>query len=64
MESVNDISLTFNYDNDKLRRELFKYFDSFEYTIYNNQSEESNKNKLRILNNKNENKKNNKAQKK
>ena len=55
MESINDISLINEYNNDKLKRELFKYFDNFEYTIYNNKSIE-NQTRLRILKNKNETK--------
>ena len=35
MESINDISLTDSYDNEKLRRELYNYFDEFEYLLYN-----------------------------
>ena len=61
MESLNEISLTIKYNNDKLKRELFKYFDNFEYSIYNNKSKE-NQSKLRILNNEKEIK--NKDQKK
>ena len=52
MESINDISLINSYDNEKLRRELYNYFDEFEYLLYN---ETNNKeNNLRVLDDKEE----------
>ena len=51
IESLNYISLINKYNNDKLKRKLFKYFDNFNYILYNNKSEE-NQSKLRILDNK------------
>ena len=47
MESINDISLIDSYDNEKLRRELYNYFDEFEYILYNETNNTDNN--LRVL---------------
>ena len=35
MESINNISLVSKYDNEKLKREIYNYFDKFEYFLHN-----------------------------
>lgn len=34
MESINNISLVSKYDNEKLKREIYNYFDKFEYFLH------------------------------
>ena len=41
MESENDISLINSYDNEKLKGEFYKYFDNFEYVLYNKSENEN-----------------------
>ena len=47
MESENNIYLKSTLDNDELRHNLYKYFDEFEYVLYNETN--NTQNKLRVL---------------
>ena len=47
MESENNIYLKSTIDNDELRHNLYKYFDEFEYVLYNETN--NTQNKLRVL---------------
>ena len=47
MESENNIYLKSTLDNDELRHNLYKYFDEFEYVLYNETNDTQNK--LRVL---------------
>ena len=48
LDSINNISFLNNYDNEKLKRELYNYFDEFEYILYDESKYEENR--IRTLN--------------